>query len=97
MHKQVSSNSKAEPISAPSDSTEMAQTTPNISPPKVDYATDLFNMLSMGGPSQNVSESSSLDGNAWAGFQCKCFYIYSAVTMAGKHLFHFFCIGINLT
>ncbi|XXG59694.1 hypothetical protein AAC387_Pa04g1733 [Persea americana] len=66
---QVSSNSKAEPISAPNDSTETVQTPPNISPPKVDYATDLFNMLSMGGPSQNGSESSSLDGNAWAGFQ----------------------------
>lgn len=38
-------------------------------PPKVDYATDLFNMLSMDGPSGNQPESSSCDNNAWAGFQ----------------------------
>ncbi|ONK75983.1 uncharacterized protein A4U43_C03F22610 [Asparagus officinalis] len=38
-------------------------------PPKVDYATDLFNMLSMDGPSSNQPESSPSDDNAWAGFQ----------------------------
>ncbi|KAL5730064.1 hypothetical protein ACHQM5_002937 [Ranunculus cassubicifolius] len=39
-------------------------------PPKVDYATDLFNMLSMDGPTvENGSDASSSDDNAWAGFQ----------------------------
>ncbi|KAF8664485.1 hypothetical protein HU200_054662 [Digitaria exilis] len=37
-------------------------------PPKVDYATDLFNMLSMDGTTEE-SESSSNDDNAWDGFQ----------------------------
>ncbi|GMY31665.1 ADP-ribosylation factor GTPase-activating protein AGD5 [Fagus crenata] len=44
-----------------------------IAPPKVDYATDLFNMLSMDGPSdgpsENGLEAASPDDNAWAGFQ----------------------------
>ena len=39
-------------------------------PPKVDYATDLFNMLSMDDPTENGSEAASIDDNAWAGFQC---------------------------
>lgn len=41
-----------------------------VSPPKVDYATDLFNILSMDGPSENGSGAASPDDNAWAGFQC---------------------------
>jgi len=40
-----------------------------VSPPKVDFATDLFNMLSMDGPSENGSEAASPDDNVWAGFQ----------------------------
>ncbi|XP_059661557.1 ADP-ribosylation factor GTPase-activating protein AGD5 isoform X2 [Cornus florida] len=43
--------------------------TPVASPPKVDFATDLFNILSMDGPSENGSEAVSADDNAWAGFQ----------------------------
>lgn len=48
--------------------TEVAQ---NI-PPKVDYATDLFNMLSMDGPSENGSKETgaTADDDNWAGFQC---------------------------
>ncbi|XP_010278369.1 PREDICTED: probable ADP-ribosylation factor GTPase-activating protein AGD5 [Nelumbo nucifera] len=38
------------------------------SPPKVDYATDLFNMLSMENPSESGTET-PVDDNAWAGFQ----------------------------
>ncbi|KAI4333722.1 hypothetical protein L6164_018495 [Bauhinia variegata] len=38
-------------------------------PPKVDFATDLFNMLSMDGPIENGSETASGDDNNWAGFQ----------------------------
>ena len=40
------------------------------SPPKVDYAMDLFNMLSMDTPSENGSGAASADDNSWAGFQC---------------------------
>ncbi|GLT67341.1 hypothetical protein SLA2020_396570 [Shorea laevis] len=41
-----------------------------VTPPKVDYATDLFDMLSMDdGPSENNSEAATSDDNAWAGFQ----------------------------
>ncbi|KAL5548012.1 hypothetical protein UlMin_003243 [Ulmus minor] len=43
---------------------------PAPTPPKVDYATDLFNMLSMDGSNENGSEAASADDNAdWAGFQ----------------------------
>lgn len=35
---------------------------------KVDFATDLFNMLSMDGTSENGPESSSAE-DSWAGFQ----------------------------
>lgn len=52
-------------VEAPSPKVE----TPPAPPPKVDYATDLFNMLSMDCPSGNHSESSSTDNNSWAGFQ----------------------------
>ncbi|KAL5551897.1 hypothetical protein UlMin_002073 [Ulmus minor] len=39
-------------------------------PPKVDYAIDLFNMLSMDGSNENGSEVASADDNAdWVGFQ----------------------------
>lgn len=40
-----------------------------VSPPKVDYATDLFNMLSMDGSGENATGASG-DDNTWAGFQC---------------------------
>eukprot|EP00262_Sarcandra_glabra_P021668 TRINITY_DN927_c0_g1_i1.p1 TRINITY_DN927_c0_g1~~TRINITY_DN927_c0_g1_i1.p1 ORF type:complete len:468 (-),score=89.47 TRINITY_DN927_c0_g1_i1:299-1702(-) len=66
---QVSSDSKREPILPQTDSTQTAHAASDIAPSKVDFATDLFNMLSMDGPSENGSETSSLDDHAWAGFQ----------------------------
>ncbi|CAL5405786.1 unnamed protein product [Camellia sinensis] len=48
---------------------QAADSSPAVSPPKVDSATDLFDMLSMDGPSENGSEAASADDNAWAGFQ----------------------------
>ncbi|KAL6856066.1 hypothetical protein ACP4OV_018868 [Aristida adscensionis] len=43
---------------------------PSVVPaPKVDYATDLFNMLSMEETTEKESESPSNDDNAWEGFQ----------------------------
>ncbi|XP_038690265.1 ADP-ribosylation factor GTPase-activating protein AGD5-like isoform X2 [Tripterygium wilfordii] len=40
-----------------------------VSHPKVDLATDLFNMLSFDSPSENGSEAAPTDDNSWAGFQ----------------------------
>ncbi|KAF7140171.1 hypothetical protein RHSIM_Rhsim06G0151000 [Rhododendron simsii] len=61
---------KSEPIVAPSESTMQAvECSPAVSAPKVDFATDLFNMLSMDGPSINTSEAASTDANSWAGVQ----------------------------
>lgn len=40
-----------------------------VSPPKVDFATDLFDMLSMDGPSESTADATSTDDSAWAGFQ----------------------------
>lgn len=58
---------KAEPVAV----TEPAKQVPEAaSPPKVDYATDLFDMLSMDCPTDNGSEAASTDDNSWAGFQC---------------------------
>ncbi|XP_024968061.1 probable ADP-ribosylation factor GTPase-activating protein AGD5 [Cynara cardunculus var. scolymus] len=46
---------------------EVAET---VSPPKVDFATDLFDMLSMDdGPTEKGQEAASTDDNLWAGFQ----------------------------
>ncbi|GLT74757.1 hypothetical protein SLA2020_465350 [Shorea laevis] len=50
--------------------TQTVDAAPAVTPPKVDYATDLFDMLSMDdGPSENNSEAAAGDDNAWAGFQ----------------------------
>ena len=45
---------------------------PQSTPAKVDYATDLFDMLSIDGPSENDSNTAAAvaDDNNWAGFQC---------------------------
>ncbi|RZB77053.1 ADP-ribosylation factor GTPase-activating protein AGD5 isoform C [Glycine soja] len=60
------------PASQPQAETskQATDTVQNI-PPKVDYATDLFNMLSMDGPNENGSEAAgtTTDDNHWAGFQ----------------------------
>lgn len=46
--------------------------TAQSTPPKVDYATDLFNMLSMDDANANGSKAAgaTADDNNWAGFQC---------------------------
>ncbi|XP_022880239.1 probable ADP-ribosylation factor GTPase-activating protein AGD5 isoform X2 [Olea europaea var. sylvestris] len=45
------------------------QVTDAVISPKVDYATDLFNMLSMDGGSENALGEASADDISWAGFQ----------------------------
>lgn len=62
---------KAEPVVTKTDLAKQAATgTPVVPPPKVDYATDLFNLLSMDDSAQNDSETSSADDTMWASFQC---------------------------
>uniref|UniRef100_A0A5B7A690 Putative ADP-ribosylation factor GTPase-activating protein AGD5 n=1 Tax=Davidia involucrata TaxID=16924 RepID=A0A5B7A690_DAVIN len=63
-------NQKSEPAVLPGESAEhVTELTSAVPTPNVDYATDLFNMLSTDGPSENGSEAASADDNAWAGFQ----------------------------
>ncbi|KAL6553442.1 hypothetical protein OROGR_007284 [Orobanche gracilis] len=56
---------KTEP-SAPAESLKLVQDI--ASPPKVDYATDLFSMLSVDVSGENATGASD-DDNTWAGFQ----------------------------
>ncbi|KAJ0261674.1 ADP-ribosylation factor GTPase-activating protein AGD5 [Hirschfeldia incana] len=58
---------KIETVAAPVETTKPAV---NVGPaPKVDFATDLFNMLSVEEPTANTSASAPADDNLWAGFQ----------------------------
>ncbi|KAG2371899.1 ADP-ribosylation factor GTPase-activating protein [Vigna angularis] len=65
-------NSVPAPPKAPeqpqAESSKQAMDAAQNTPPKVDYATDLFNMLSMDVPKENGSESASTttDDNLWA-------------------------------
>ncbi|KAM3375413.1 hypothetical protein P3S68_014127 [Capsicum galapagoense] len=40
-----------------------------VNPPKVDIATDLFDMLSMDSPNDNGASAASVDDNSWKAFQ----------------------------
>uniref|UniRef100_A0A6M2FB29 Arf-GAP domain-containing protein n=1 Tax=Populus davidiana TaxID=266767 RepID=A0A6M2FB29_9ROSI len=61
---------KAEPMAEATEAAKkVADAAPAVSPPRVDFATDLFNLLSMDGPTENGSEAAANDDNSWAGFQ----------------------------
>ncbi|TKY66583.1 ADP-ribosylation factor GTPase-activating protein AGD5 [Spatholobus suberectus] len=64
---------KVEPVAPPPKAETSKQTTDTTqnSPPKVNYATDLFDMLSMDGPNEKSSGAAdaTVDDNNWAGFQ----------------------------
>ncbi|CAL5341901.1 unnamed protein product [Camellia sinensis] len=61
---------KSEPVVLYAESAKQAaDSSLAVSPPKVDFATVLFDMLLVDGPSENGSEAASADDNAWAGFQ----------------------------
>lgn len=61
---------KSEPVVTKAELAKQAVTaTPAVPPPKVDYATELFNLLSMGDSGQKGSETSAADDNAWVSFQ----------------------------
>ncbi|KAG2333112.1 hypothetical protein Bca52824_004292 [Brassica carinata] len=63
----VKPQQKIETVAAPVETTKPAV---NVAPlSKVDFATDLFNMLSVDEPAANTSEAASADDNSWAGFQ----------------------------
>lgn len=57
---------KTEPI-VPADSSK--QTPDMVSRPKVDFATDLFDMLTIDGSGGNTTGGASGDDDTWAGFQ----------------------------
>ncbi|XVF70398.1 hypothetical protein PTKIN_Ptkin11bG0158300 [Pterospermum kingtungense] len=60
---------KTEPV-VPTETSKPPLETSTVTPPKLDYATDLFNMLSLDdGSSENGSGTASTDDNNWAGFQ----------------------------
>ncbi|XP_011044547.1 PREDICTED: probable ADP-ribosylation factor GTPase-activating protein AGD5 isoform X1 [Populus euphratica] len=61
---------KAEPMAEATEAAKkVADSAPAVSPPKVDFATDLFDLLSMDGPTENGLEAAANDDNSWAGFQ----------------------------
>ncbi|KAJ4911339.1 putative ADP-ribosylation factor GTPase-activating protein AGD5 [Raphanus sativus] len=62
---------KVESVAAPVETTKPAVNVAPVSaePPKVDFATDLFNMLSMDEPTANTSEAAPPADDNWAGFQ----------------------------
>ncbi|KAG6793880.1 hypothetical protein POTOM_003104 [Populus tomentosa] len=58
---------KAEPMAEATEAAKkVADAATAVSPPKVDFATDLFDLLSMDGPTENGSEVASNDDNSWA-------------------------------
>lgn len=61
---------KIEPAVPQSEAIKQGADVASAAPPKVDYATDLFGMLSVDGPSENSSDAAPADDNDWAGFQC---------------------------
>ncbi|XP_062189014.1 ADP-ribosylation factor GTPase-activating protein AGD5-like isoform X2 [Phragmites australis] len=66
----VASPPQPEKSPAQVDATRPKVQKPSVAPPpKVDYATDLFNMLTMDGTTEKESELSSNDDSAWDGFQ----------------------------
>lgn len=79
------SNAKPKPEAASSQAKppQAAPATVAAAPaPKVDFATDLFRMLTVEGPTENGSESSKHDDGLWAGFQCTqplTYYLFSSI------------------
>jgi hypothetical protein len=68
----------------PAETSKPATDTAQSTPPKVDYATDLFNMLSMDDQNENGSKAAgaTADDINWAGFQCM------SVSLKKKHALH---------
>ncbi|KAJ4981208.1 hypothetical protein NE237_032045 [Protea cynaroides] len=60
---------KESAVSKSESTTQAANATAVVSPPKVDFAIDLFSMLSMDSSTENDTGTSPIDDNAWDGFQ----------------------------
>ncbi|KAM7252081.1 hypothetical protein ACFE04_023964 [Oxalis oulophora] len=76
---------KTETMPVPTESIKHTADTAPSDPPKVDFATDLFNLLSMDdGPTENATEpqTTSTDDNSWAGFQC--YYVIAAAEAVSR-------------
>lgn len=56
------------PVQKPKLETQAATANPVVSPPKVDYATELFNLLSLEDSGENDSRTCAVN-NPWAGMQ----------------------------
>lgn len=76
---------KSEPAVPPGESVK--QVSEAVSP-KIDFATDLFNMLSADDPTESGSEAPSTDDDLWAGFQCmsKIFLLCFTLSFEQKSL-----------
>lgn len=62
-----------QPIAVTESAKQVAEV---ANPPKVDIATDLFDMLSMDSPNDNGASSASVDDNSWTAFQCMLSYSF---------------------
>ncbi|XP_075083163.1 ADP-ribosylation factor GTPase-activating protein AGD5 isoform X2 [Nicotiana tabacum] len=87
-HEKVSSDvvpqqtsQKTQPIAVIESAKQVAEV---AYPPKVDIATDLFDMLSMDSPNDNGAEAASVDDNSWTGFQSAQEAIAAAKTGVAK-------------
>lgn len=58
---------RTEPIAVTESAKQVAEVS---NPPKVDIATDLFDMLSMDSPNDNSASAASVADNSWTAFQC---------------------------
>ncbi|XP_016457947.2 ADP-ribosylation factor GTPase-activating protein AGD5 isoform X4 [Nicotiana tabacum] len=72
---------KTQPIAVIESAKQVAEV---AYPPKVDIATDLFDMLSMDSPNDNGAEAASVDDNSWTGFQSAQEAIAAAKTGVAK-------------
>ena len=89
---------KAEPVVTKADLAKQAATaTPVVPPPKVDYATDLFNLLSMDDSGQNDSQTSPVGDTMWASFQCMFLVIFFFKKNYHRSVFfHFYVVFPSL-
>ncbi|XP_019251731.1 PREDICTED: probable ADP-ribosylation factor GTPase-activating protein AGD5 isoform X2 [Nicotiana attenuata] len=72
---------KTQPIAVTESAKQVAEV---VDPPKVDIATDLFDMLSVDSPNDNGANSASVDDNSWTGFLSAQEEIQAAKTGVAK-------------
>ncbi|XP_060200441.1 ADP-ribosylation factor GTPase-activating protein AGD5-like isoform X1 [Lycium barbarum] len=72
---------RTQPIAGTESAKQVAEV---ADPPKVDFATDLFDMLSMDSPNDNGANAASVDDNSWADFQSAQEVLAAAKTGSAK-------------